>query len=299
MNTFEKTIQALYPNTGKNWLDTLPQRIADCEKRWNIRVLPPVADLSFNYIAPALRADGQRVILKMGLPNLELTSEIDALTLFDGYAAVKLLDADAAEGILLLEALEPGTPLATLTNDDRATRIAAQVMRQLWRPAPIKHNFKHISNWARGLQKLRHRFDGGTGPLPPKMVEKAESLFADLLASMGTPHLLHGDLHHWNILAAKRKAWLAIDPKGIIGEGAYETGAFLRNMPAHLQNHPAPQKITARRVAIFSEMLAVPRERILAWSFAQAILSAWWCIEDNLDCHAQAIQIAKWMEAIE
>jgi streptomycin 6-kinase len=57
----------------------------------------------------------------------------------------------------------------------------------------------------------------------------AESLFRELIASSESPVLLHGDLHHFNILSARRQPWLAIDPKGVAGEPAYEPGALLRN----------------------------------------------------------------------
>jgi streptomycin 6-kinase len=107
-------------------------------------------------------------------------------------------------------------------------------------------------------------------------VDTAERLFAELLASQAEPVLLHGDLHHFNILAAERQPWLALDPKGVVGEPAYEVGALLRNpspdQPAHVQ---------ARRVAQLAEALALDRERLLGWGVAQAVLSGWWMYEDH------------------
>jgi streptomycin 6-kinase len=154
-------------------------------------------------------------------------------------------------------------------------------MRQLWRPAPADHPFPTTARWAQGLDRLRAEFGGGTGPFPRKIVEQAESLYNDLLASAGEPVLLHGDLHHFNILTAERAPWLAIDPKGVVGEPAYEIGALLRN-PDLDRYTPAEMKILqGRRVELLSAALPVDRARILGWGIAQAVLSAWWDYEDH------------------
>ncbi len=275
------TIVELYGETGIEWLNRLPSLLADCAQRWSLRVLPPFDPLSYNYVAPAVRADGTDVVLKLGVPNPELLTEIEALRLFDGCGIVRLLDADPDQGILLLERLKPGTLLSSLADDAQATSIAAQVMQQLWRPAPESHPFPTVSRWAAGLQRLRDRFDGGTGPFPAAWVERAERLFAELIESMGEPVLLHGDLHHFNILAAERQPWLALDPKGVVGEPEYEVGALLRNPFPHILGVPQASRVLARRVDQLAEELGFDRERLVGWGVAQAVLSAWWSFEDH------------------
>jgi streptomycin 6-kinase len=164
--------------------------------------------------------------------------------------------------------------------DDEATRIAAVVMRELWQPIVPDHPFKRIEEWFEGLARLRSEFNGSCGPFPKYLVETAESLYLDLSQSMGEPVLLHGDLHHYNILSATREPWLAIDPKGVVGEAAYETGALLRN-PFSVTNWPDLDRQLRRRVAILAEILEMDRQRIVGWGMAQAVLSAWWSYEDN------------------
>ncbi|NJM40220.1 MAG: phosphotransferase, partial [Anaerolineae bacterium] len=118
------------------------------------------------------------------------------------------------------------------------------------------------------------KFGGSTGPFSAKLVAQAESLRAQLLISQPQSTLLHADLHHFNILQTER-GWLAIDPKGVVGEPAYEIASFLYN--------PHDTVITkdrvARRIAIFSEVLSLERERILGWGIVQCVLSAWWSFD--------------------
>jgi streptomycin 6-kinase len=276
-----RTIVNLYGAKGAEWLSRLPALIGECERRWSVTVLAPLPGLSFNYIAPAVRADGTELILKLGVPNPELLTEIEALRLFGGRGCVQLLDAEPDRGALLLERLTPGTPLSALADDEQATSVAAKVMRRLWRPVPPQHPFPTVARWAAGLGRLRQHYGGTTGPLPRALVERAESLFGELVASMAEPVLLHGDLHHENILSAKRQPWLAIDPKGIVGEPAYEVGALLRNPWPYLLDMPQPGRILARRVDQLAEELGFDRARIVGWGIAQAVLSAWWCLEDH------------------
>jgi streptomycin 6-kinase len=295
---FTHIVTTLHGAKGEAWLDRLPALLDECARRWSLALQPPFPNLSYNYVAPAVRADGTALILKVGVVNPELLTEIAALQLYDGRGIAHLWEADPEQGILLLEWLQPGTTLDSLADDEVTTRIAAGVMRQLWRPLPPDHPFPSVAKWAKGLQRLRHHFEGGTGPFPAYLVEAAERLFAELLASMAEPVLLHGDLHHYNILAAERQPWLAIDPKGVAGEPAYETGALLRNPMPHFAAWPHLDQIMARRVAVLAEELALDRERIIGWGLAQAVLSGWWSFEDHGEGWEAALICAEQLAAL-
>ena len=298
MDQFGRHITDVWEDEGAAWLRALPGLIEAVAARWSLTVEPPFDNLSYNYVAPAVHADGTPCVLKLGVPRDELVTEIEALRLFGGRGAVALLEADAERGAMLLERLTPGAPLSRLEDDDEATAVAAEVMRQVWRPPPPAHSFPHVADWLRGFGRLRRHFDGGTGPLEPRLVEQAESLAADLLASTGTEVVLHGDLHHDNILSAERQPWLVIDPKGIVGDPVYEVGALLRNPIPQLYSRPDPVRLTRRRVDLLADRLGFDRQRIVGWALAQAVLSAWWSIEDEGYGWEGAMQVAAWLAAI-
>jgi streptomycin 6-kinase len=259
--------------------------------------MPPFA-LSYNYVAPAVRADGTPVVLKVGFPTGEPFEQIEALRIYNGRGITRLLEADAAQGAMLLERLLPGVPLLQIEDDEQATAIAAQVMLELWQPAPPDHPFPTVADWIDGMQRMHEHFGGTSGPFPPKLVGQAERLFAELLASQTEPVLLHGDLHHENILAAQRAPWLALDPKGIVGEPAYEVGALLRNPLPQLLQMQNPGRVMARRVDQLAEALGIDRARIRGWGLAQAVLSAWWSVEDHGHGWEGAIACAELLAAI-
>ncbi|MHB8576967.1 MAG: aminoglycoside phosphotransferase family protein [Dehalococcoidia bacterium] len=237
-------------------------------------------------------------MLKLGVPDPEHNSEIAALRVYGGQGAVRLEESDPEGCALLLERLIPGEMLSTLTDDDEATRIAAGVMHRLWRPTPTEHGFPHLDRWTRSLQRLRPDVDGGTGPLPADLIARAQALLQELLASAAEPVLLHGDLHHFNILRAEREPWLAIDPKGIVGEPAFDTGTLLLNPRPDMYAWPNVDRILRRRIAILAETLSLDHERIRAWAFVEAMLSASWTAEDERHGWEPAVALAEQFAAL-
>ncbi len=278
---------------GAAWLDQLPELIDACGRRWVVEVGSPFPGLWGNWVAPAVRADGTPVVLKLSFPeDSEFGSEAEALRLFDGRGAVQLLELELQSGAMLLERCEPGTPVENVENDEEATLIAAGVMEDLWRPVPPDHPFPSVADWASGFDRLRRRYAGGTGPMPAALVERAEALFAELISSQTETFLLHGDLHHGNILAATRKPWLAIDPKGVVGEPAYDTAALLHN-PVQLLRQPDPGNLLRQRVLLLSDRLNLDRDRVRGWGFAQAVLAAYWGLEDSGSVWEEALTFAQ------
>ncbi len=278
-NLTQKMIE-MYGKNGDAWIQALPDILAEFAQRWGLTLQPPF-ELSYNYVAPAIRADGSEAVLKLGFPNRELLSEVHALQICDGQGMVRLLEADFERKIFLLERVRPGVELITIEDDDAVIRVAAQVMKQYWRPVTGDRPLLTVENWTAGLTNLRPHFNDTTGPFPEYLVDAAENIFAEFIPTQGEKVLLHGDLHHWNILSATRQPWLAIDPKGVIGEREYDTGAILRNPWGKRFNLEKLKRIQSRRVDIFCEMLGFERKRILGWGMAQAVLSAWWSVEDG------------------
>jgi streptomycin 6-kinase len=193
---------------------------------------------------------------------------------------------------MLLERLQPGVMLSMLEDDEEATHIAADVMQKIWRsgldmPSAIASGYSttvskfiKLSDWFDGLKRLRATFNGGTGPLNEKLVERVERSVKDFFVENHRPVLMHGDFHHFNILSSER-GWLVIDPKGVIGPACYEVGPLLMNPWADLLSGKNYQQMTKRRIDILHERLGFERERLREWGLAHAVLSAWWGIEGN------------------
>ncbi len=288
-NSFINTIKNVYKKDGESFLAVLPFLIEEASQRWGLSDVQPVPNLSYNFVAFAKQGK-QDVILKAGVPSHELTSEISALKLFNGEGACQLLEADEERGLLLLERLKPGLMLSELEDDNESTAIAAEVMQRIWRTPPNENNFIRLSDWFDGLKKIRLHYNGETGPFPKELLERVESFLPELFADKNMK-LMHGDFHHFNVLSSER-GWLVIDPKGVIGPMGYEVGPLMLNPWNSFSDWTSFKVRAERRVSILSEILGWEREKVIKWSMAHAVLSAWWSVEDNMSAE-YSMQCAK------
>jgi streptomycin 6-kinase len=194
---------------------------------------------------------------------------------FDGAGVVRAIAH--ADGAVMLERILPGTSLVDATlDDDDATDILVDVIRRM-SPTHIPPRAPTVEDWARGFE--RYVATGDTR-VPPPLVAEARETYVAMCASQRGRRLLHGDLQHSNVLFDGRRGWLAIDPKGVVGEVEYELGAALRN-PREMPHLMADATVARARVARYASALGLDPERILRWAFAQAVLSAIWSVEDD------------------
>jgi len=219
------------------------------------------------------------VVLKTFKPHSDETNSADVIRSFDGKGMVRVIDR--CEGALLLERLVPGTSLVDLAlagDDKSATGILAQVIETMDSPPPPSR-CPSVEDWGRAFDRY---LQGSNESIAKALVEEAQRTYLSLCESQTRRRLLHGDLHHANVLFDATRGWLAIDPKGVVGEVEYEIGAALRNPIDHPELY-ASTKIVKRRLDRFEETLKLDRHRALRWAFAQAVLSAIWSTEDGED----------------
>ncbi len=274
MNAFHSNIISIYGEKGKIWLNELPELVSAISSRLELRDLKEVSNLAYNYVLSGFQGDNS-IILKLGLDNEALAREAFALKCFAGCGAVKVLAKD--EGMLLLERAVPGTSLKSYFPDreQESIEIACGVIKKLHQAnIPEDHTFPHIKDWLTALDKDWN--------IPQEYLHKAKKLRDQLLQTSKPDVLLHGDLHHDNILQ-NGDNWRVIDPKGVIGEPAYEVAAFIRNPIPELLTHADAPNIIHNRVTRFAELFELPSQQILDWCFVQAVLSWVWAIEDDCD----------------
>lgn len=294
---FVKNIISLRDGEGEKWLKDIPRIIKKYEEKWGIRVEDPY-HLSYNYVAPAKRKDGEGVVLKIGFPkDKEFKTEIEALKIFNGEGVVKILEEDLENAVILLERIEPGTLLRNIENDEEVTAIFANVIKKLQKHNSNNFLFPTLTEWTRGFERIRRQFKNTSGPFPKDLFEKAETIFKEYSKNTRNHVLLHGDLHNDNILLSKR-GWLAIDPKGVVGPGEYETAAFLRNPFYDLPDSVDRKEVVKKRVMQFSKELGFDKQKILNFAFAQAILSGIWVLEDHKEKVDLYIKNAKLLSGI-
>ena len=279
---FVENVVSYFPN-GHRWLAGLPQSLAALAKRWQLRDLRPFASLSFNFVALATeRRHGREVVLKVS-PDPGITAAESAWLLHHAGNAVVDVLAACADGFLM-ERLSPGLPLnPALRDEDRQTarEIALLIDRLSRGPPPANQAglFRAVAQDSTGFSDYRCAF-GDRGAVDAKLVDAAGAVWSTLVASPSPLCLVHGDLHHGNVLVSERadgtSRSVAIDPHGLLAETEYECAAMLRNRLAWCPNEAILAGTVSDRVSILAETLALDARRIAGWGFAQSVLSACW-----------------------
>lgn len=247
------------------WLNRLPEVVASLRRRWSLRIDAPFEnDVSCAWVAPAVRADGLAVVLKVGMPHMESRHEIEGLRFWNGHPTVRLLEYDTSLNAMVLERCAPGSSLRTVPEAEQDVVIAG-LLRRIWRtPPPHPHPFRPLSvmtaHWFKGWRPPAH------APSDAGLLREGLSLFEELPRTAPVSVMLATDLHAGNVLRARREPWLAIDPKPFVGDPAYDATQHLLNCGRRLRSDP---DATIRR---FADLLGVNDERIRLWTFARSAI---------------------------
>ena len=219
----------------------------------------------------AVRHNGVPAMLKIAREDEERRGGA-LMAWWDGDGAAKVL-ARHGEALLLERATGPRSLAAMVTDgqDEEASRILCDVAARLHAPRPgPPPDLVPLTRWFEALAPAA-RTQGG-------LLARADLVAQALLADPRDVTVLHGDIHHGNVLDGGERGWLAIDPKGLLGERTFDFVNILRNPNAAVAL--APGRFD-RQVEVLAAAASVERRRLLDWMLAFAGLSAAWHLADD------------------
>ncbi len=269
---FISNIKEIYLETGDQWLRDIPVKINELGLEWDFEITRVMPHLSYSFVA-LVKYQGDDAIIKMAPSDQCLEQEIQCLSGFQKDSPT-IFHFDKRNNAALMEYIHPGDSLKKLVRagyDDQATRIICNIIRELRFQNKINYPFKHLSELAKDLNILIGHFD-------KKLLDKAIYLFQELTQDRSQDILLHGDLHHDNILSSGND-WKIIDPHGYIGDPVAEVGAMIRNPYDCFPDNMSLKKILARRLSILNDELSYGSEHINAWCYCISVLSVAWTYE--------------------
>lgn len=180
---------------------------------------------------------------------------------FAPHGGIAVLREDPASGATLLPRLRPGSSLDSIPEDEAVEAWIALVrrLRNAQGDAPsVEDSLDPLWN---ALTELRFATD-------------VPALARRLVDTSPPPRLLHGDLHHFNVLRSGDE-WVAIDPEGVTGDPAYEPAAFLRNPVPALADEPNLPGLLRRRIHRLAVGLDDDPARIWGWAMVRTALCVW------------------------
>ncbi|WP_227870331.1 aminoglycoside phosphotransferase family protein [Streptomyces otsuchiensis] len=262
--------------SGDGWVARLPERCAALLERWELtaeRVVEPGGRSGM--VVLAHRADSTPAALKLRRPGGGAAREDEALRLWDGWGAVRVLRADHGAAALLLERAHGEVSLRSLP-EAKAALEATSVLHRLWRDPGEHHAFPTVASRTRdqaeGLRAGRLPDVPGLDAVVAEALAVRERLLAE---DPGERFLLHGDFRQGAVLASRddRAQWLAAGPHPVVGERAYDLARLVRDRLHDLVASPGAAAVTRRRVARLAEATDVDPERLRGWAAFRAVES--------------------------
>ena len=263
---------------GEAWFDELPELISTLESKWSIHVADPFPGIEYNFVASAATSDGVPVVLKIAPPfeTVEIHGEAKFLRTRNGVGAVRLLDEDRDLKAILMERAMPGRSLVDLFSDDPLGSVssAIEVLKSIDMPRPDDMtDVPTLDGW---FANFRDRYRGSG--FPEIEAARAIEMYEELAADRRNLRYIHGDFHLGNIVDSHRSAFLAIDPKGIVGHVGYEAAVFLINL-YRWQSEKNPDLLD-EAVRLFADALGLSDTAIRKWGYVNTVIGAWWNYDD-------------------
>ncbi|MBZ5734581.1 aminoglycoside phosphotransferase family protein [Nocardioides sp. TRM66260-LWL] len=256
---------------GEAWRVALPRTLAGLEHRLGVTVERGLPGGSTAHLVVARGARGA-CVLKIPLPDVDLTAEAALLEAADGRGYVRLLGRDAPTGSLVLE--EAGEALERTPGDptDRL-RLLVDVLPLAWRPAPTPEPHGPVGSRATERAGRVRELDQRLGGVLPAPVRDAALAAAARLEHPPAVVWAHGDPHPSNLLRAlDGRGWVFVDPDGVVAEPASDAGVLLRGgSEALLAAGADAAALQAARVARVAARLDLDPARVADWALLERV----------------------------
>ena len=227
--------------------------------------------------------------MKIGKHIDTVKTEYQMLKDFDGNGLCKVYEADTDNGVLLIERIIPGTQLRDEPDLDSRLNEFCRVYMKLHKPPADMTKYPTYMDWVSNITTyMQTRSDYQI--LCEKML-KAREVCRSMWEKYTGKMLLHGDLHHDNILMGK-DGYLAIDPKGVIGDPVFDISRFILN-----ERDWNKASNFAHIITSISNNLNVLEQDIRALFYIELTMAACWSVEDGdyQDVHIDEVLFAEHM----
>lgn len=242
-------------------------------ERWNLVADGDTIVTHNSRLLPVSR-NGEPAMLKIAI-DPEEKAGASLMVWWGGDGAARVL-AHEGDAILLERSDDDGKlmKMARTGQDDEASRIicAAAARIHKAREKALPPTLVPLSQWFRSLEAGAAQRGG--------LLAEAAAIARELLAEPQEVVALHGDIHHQNILDFGERGWLAIDPKGLLGERGYDFANTLDNPDAEIAYKPGR---LAHQASVIADAARLDRRHLLKWAVAYGGLSQSFYLRDDKD----------------
>lgn len=276
--------------------EAMKEKLDVAIRQWDLTEVKVIYENSYKAVYSAISEEYGAVILKLNRDTKQLAEEYEMLHKLDGNGCCKVFAYDRENGMLLEERLMPGTVLRKEEDLQKRIEAFASVFHKIHCRADVLPGddgqppmTQTYLEWLEDIYRFCR--ENNVEDNLTKQAKYARDICAEMFEKYSERMLLHGDLHHDNILMQGDGNYAMIDPKGVIGPEILEVARFIMNELDTKYTTPA-EKHMREVVRLVSEAFGFPREDVAKVYFMEVILGNVWSAEDGEEVNAEEIAIA-------
>lgn len=247
-------------------------------RKWALSHLEVIDDGRESCVLKAISKQYGNVILKKRETVKVIEDEFNTLVEYNGRNFCKVYEAKLENGILLEEQIQPGTELIKETSLDQRLAVFCSIYKNLHIEPINQYQYSTYYDWVDKISRyMETREDHKVLCMHMK---KAEMICKELMTLYPRKMLLHGDLHHHNILQNNHNGYTLIDPKGVIGDPIFDLPRFLLNEMEEEINQDLFEKINYA-ITVIGDKLEIPTEIIKKTFYIEMAMAECWMVEDG------------------
>lgn len=262
--------------------------------RWELSGFKQIdyKSVTVNRLFTCVSAERGACVLKIGYDIKDIKNEYNILQEYKDTRFCKVYEADIASGVVLLERIIPGTQLREEPDLDKRLDLFCEIFNGLHTQPVDKIIYPTYMEWVSRITKYmlgRKDYEA----LAHKMV-LAEQVCCELWKKYSEEMLLHGDLHHDNILLGEDNDYRIIDPKGVIGDRVFDTPRFILNEFDDELGYDFDKKFEYI-VGTFSEKLGIPEQDIRCLVYVEMCMAQCWHVESGQEPNMDEVMFVEHM----
>ena len=223
------------------------------------------------------------VILKIGRHRQQLEAEYKMLERLSGHYSCKAYAFDAEAGLLLEERIIPGTTLRREASLKKRIQVFLQIFQEIH--VSVDSGVTYL-DWLEQICKYCTSHQ-----VAEEMASRAHSFCVEMFGKYPDRVLLHGDLHHDNLLLRSDGSYAMIDPKGVVGPAVMDLLRFILNELDTAHECPDRQHME-EVILLLSEQSGYPESDVRKLFYMEAVLANVWCMEDGEEMNWQELDLA-------
>lgn len=259
-------------------------KINDATVRWELDHLETIYEHSTKGVYTAESKLFGPVILKIDQHRPQLESEYRMLARLSGDHSCKAYAFDESAGLLLEERIFPGTALRREASLEKRVRMFLQVFREIHMPESSGVTYL---NWLERSCEycVRNR-------VAEEMASRARLFCAEMFEKYPDRVLLHGDLHHDNLLLRADGSYAMIDPKGVVGPAIMDLPRFILNEP-DTDHAGSDRRHIEEVIRLLGTQSGYPEADIRKLFYMETVLANIWRMEDGGEMNRRETELAE------